>query len=360
MNEPAASKEPGRPNAFDTSPEAEARQLYKIRELLILSILLGCERIGLSREDVEGGPMTSMKKLRDEFDRRGHELERWEAACGKDALPHAAAIIEERDALRADKEIRQTALNGVLGRPASADYYSAVEDVAELRRALKLAEERVAKTRQALQIGDEWSVQHGALALRSERDRLRGALEKLQTLVVGACSCAPTLVAIHEPGSSCGDPQYEAIHELLDAELSSANLAGADDRAYGAASRAGDLVLKLLDILRGRKEPKLETPITEVRLDGLIPDENLGRLRAILRGDEDGPASLEQLSGATCGKTGQNTPEGCDGTCSNCTDEIAPHEFVREPACSECEANCHDCGKPEDHAAHRIVEADRG
>lgn len=132
-------------------------------------------------------------------------------------------------------------------------------------------------------------------ALRAQLDRLEGESREWEDRAdtaegtcrsyqadLGACSCSPKLVWLHESGSYCGDPQYEAIHELLDGALITANLAGEDGRPYGAASHAGDLVLKLLDVLRGREEPKLEVPVTEVKLDGLVPDKNLERLRAIL------------------------------------------------------------------------------
>lgn len=115
------------------------------------------------------------------------------------AVAHALSRVdEERDALRADMGIRQGALNDVLGRDRSqdspTDYYDAVEDVAELKRALALAEERIAKTLQALRLDGKWSVQHGALAVRSERDRvvaerdaLRAQLAEVRTAAMSEC-----------------------------------------------------------------------------------------------------------------------------------------------------------------------------
>ncbi len=76
-----------------------------------------------------------------------YQLERWEATFGRTALPHATAVIEERDRLR-----------------------------------------------QAL-------AQHQALLAE-----VQAALPS-----PGACSCNPTIVAVHEPGSYCGDAQFEAI-----------------------------------------------------------------------------------------------------------------------------------------------------
>lgn len=207
--------------------------------------------------------------------------------------PELEQLASEARALRADKDIRQGALNGVLGRPASADYYGAVEDVAQLvkqRRTLAAVVEAQGLPLALLRTGVRGLLdQNNAMA--EQIKALQAQLDQVPS--PGACSCNPTLVVVHEAGSYCGDPQYEALHELLDAEFTSANLAGADDRPYGAASRAGDLVLELLDILRGKKS-RLELPVTEVRLDGLVPDENLERLRAILRRDEPGRGATDE------------------------------------------------------------------
>lgn len=78
-----------------------------------------------------------------------------------------------------DEGASPTASGGVVSR---AEYDQAVEDwarndeqvLAENQRLadeLALALERIAKARQALRLDEKWSVQHGALAIRSERDR---------------------------------------------------------------------------------------------------------------------------------------------------------------------------------------------
>lgn len=105
----------------------------KVREAL-LPIL---REHPLSKDDVQGDNLKAgyiAKSAADVLRWYGYEMQRWEATFGKNALTHATAIIEERDSLRADKEIRQGALNDVLGHPREADYYSAVEDVAQFRK----------------------------------------------------------------------------------------------------------------------------------------------------------------------------------------------------------------------------------
>jgi hypothetical protein len=58
----------------------------------------------LSKDDVEGDNLRAgfiAKVAADVLRWYVYEMQRWEATFGKDALPHATAIIEERDALRA-------------------------------------------------------------------------------------------------------------------------------------------------------------------------------------------------------------------------------------------------------------------
>jgi hypothetical protein len=119
----------------------------------------------------------------------------WLEAEDRGLVDAVELLVQQRDALRADMGIRQGALNDVLGRDRSqdspTDYYDAVEDVAELKRALALTEERIAKTRQALRLDDKWSVQHGALAVRSERDRAVAELDALRAQLAAA-TAAPS------------------------------------------------------------------------------------------------------------------------------------------------------------------------
>jgi hypothetical protein len=154
--------------------DAEIRKLKEKRagdEQAIRALMAGKEEIaaelGWSEAPASGLMAARCGRLR---------IEREEAQQQVRTLAwlHAEAVWR-RGQLESDHRIRQGALNDVLGRDRAqnspTDYYNAIEDVADLKRALALAEERIAKTRQALRLDDKWSVQHGALAVRSERDR---------------------------------------------------------------------------------------------------------------------------------------------------------------------------------------------
>lgn len=101
--------------------------------------------------------------------------------------------------------------------------------------------------------GMGWPEQANGVLLPSRfSDQLSEALLKLVALrpgAVAACSCSPVVVSIHQSTGDCWDAQYQPIHELIEAALDKAHQAGMEELAYGSASHAGDVVLKLLDLL---------------------------------------------------------------------------------------------------------------
>jgi hypothetical protein len=104
---------------------------------------------------------------------------------------HAEAVWRLRGMARRVGEWRGTSAKHY------AEFHQAVEDwgrndeamLAENQRLadeLALAQERIAKTRQALRLDEKWSVQHGALAVRSERDRAVAERDALRAQLAAA------------------------------------------------------------------------------------------------------------------------------------------------------------------------------
>ncbi|GHH57575.1 hypothetical protein [Lentzea cavernae] len=123
------------------------------------------------------------------------------------AAAFGSVVRPELERLTAESErLRQQRDNGILrhdeafgdmlamvknctGHPDSG-HASHFDQIQTLRRerdeaqaAQALAEERIALTRKALRLEEKWSVQHGALAVRQERDRATEALAQQQTLL---------------------------------------------------------------------------------------------------------------------------------------------------------------------------------
>lgn len=84
---------------------AEVDRLVQERDEVRKVLLPLLQRHALSKDDVQGDNLKAgyiAKIAADVLRWYGYEMQRWEATFGKDALPHATAIIEERDQLRAE------------------------------------------------------------------------------------------------------------------------------------------------------------------------------------------------------------------------------------------------------------------
>lgn len=82
-------------------PENLAEALDRVRWALSVTAWLHAES-GWNLDKAVRRMRAEKRELRYELSLRGYEIEQWKATFGKDALPHATAIIEERDQLRAE------------------------------------------------------------------------------------------------------------------------------------------------------------------------------------------------------------------------------------------------------------------